>query len=206
MPLHHLLTRAAKRAARDSCEGENTFFLLVTRSQALVCAQGKLCHCVAPKRCPPWSCSPAQPTAEAAVCLRPSNLPITSCLLPTGCSWVPCFHLHPFSLVEPKRGVPTRDVSRWARGLLAAWELWHSRSPSVKALWETAGKRSWVILMFLLLIKLITDVLVEITPVDLSGRLVGVQMLRTASRGRVLFSFCCSERRCIQRLPLNVQC
>lgn len=35
--------------------------------------------------------------------------------------------------------------------------------------------------MFLLLIKLITDVLVEITPVDLSGRLVGVQMLRTAS-------------------------
>lgn len=60
--------------------------------------------------------------------------------------------------------------------------------------------------MFLLLIKLITDVLLEITPVDLSGRLVGVQMLRTASRGSFSFSFCCSERRCIQRLPLNVQC
>lgn len=60
--------------------------------------------------------------------------------------------------------------------------------------------------MLLLLIKPKTDVLVKITPVDLGGRLVGVQTLNTASLGDFLFAFCCDEDQCIQRLPLNVQC
>lgn len=122
-----------------------THFFCWSQGPKLRCVLRESCAVVlpqsdAPKRCPPWSCSPAQPTAEPAVRLRPSNLPIISCLLPTGCSWMQCFHLHPFSLGEPTWGVPTRDGSRWARGLLAAWELWRSSSPSVKALWETAGK------------------------------------------------------------------
>ena len=157
-----LLTRATKRAERDSCEGENTFFLLVTRYQTLVCAQGKLRRCVAPKQRPPSSCSPAQPTAGTVVCPRPSNLSITSCLLPTGCSWTQCSHLHPLSLGEAQVGC--LHMSRFTLGTVAPDCT--GAVAQLLALCKSAlgncKERSWVILMFLLLIKLKTDVFVEI--------------------------------------------
>lgn len=63
-----------------------------------------------------------------------------------------------------------------------------------------------MVVMLMLLIKPKPDVLVEITPVDLGGRLVGVRTLNTATLRDFLFAFCCAEDQCIQRLPLNVQC
>lgn len=55
--------------------------------------------------------------------------------------------------------------------------------------WEThlGNKMSWLILMFLLLMKLKTDALVEVTPVRLGGRLVGVQSKDCKSGGFLVF-------------------
>lgn len=191
---------------RDSCEGENTFFLLVTRYRTLVRARGKLRRCVAPKRCPPWSCSPAQPAAGPAVCPRPADLQkaVTSCLLPTGCSWIHSSSLHPLSLGRAQVGCP--HAGCFTLGTVAPHDVGAVAQllTLCKSTLRNCRERTWVVLMFLLLSKLKTDALVQIAPVDLSGRLVGAQTLRIASLGDFLFSFCCSEHRCIQRLPLNM--